>query len=156
MTPEEPIISKKQKSEDASDHPSDDTSDASSQMTEAQPSSSKLSIDSLVLDISSLKIGQEKILALLQPKEVKSVASPCQQKQHDLDFELSKSKNIEELLSNVEWLIQTDDNEYARCLMCTGSDNSFVKGQNGFFSLNQEFRYLKFSVKGRFQDQADD
>ena len=135
--------------------PSDESGESSSkkqkEATETflipNPSTSNAEMESIMSDISKLKEGQAKILTAIQDKQQKPMTAP-KPKPNDIDYDLLKSNNVDELVANVDWLILTDDNQYARCIVCMSGNKPGEDGQSGFFNLSQEFRYLKKHIKG--------
>jgi hypothetical protein len=113
---------------------------------------SKSSLDDVVFEISQLKLGQEKILSVIQEKQIlhstsSTTSHSSQLEVYDIQHDLYKSHNVEELVENIDWLIITDNNENARCLVCTSDDQQEDDHQPGFFNVTQEFRFLKKHVK---------
>ena len=112
-------------------------------ITELSEQSSS-SLNELKIDISKIKEDQGKILELLSSEKKQSEIK--EEPNQSFDSTLKYCKSNDDILSNIDWIVVADDStELVRCLVCT--TGNVKKGMPGTFSLTQELRKLKFTIK---------
>ena len=108
-------------------------------------------LEEVKTDIGKIKYAQGKILELLSREteraEIKEEAN------QSFDFTLNNCKGIDDILSNIDWIVMADDStDLVRCLICT--KGNVKKGMSGTFCLNQDFPKVKFIIKEHIKRES--